>query len=79
MKADKPIQEKPVKKRFKVSSPGTKTLSTDNLDEANNELESLKLIKARSIDMSDENDKSTIHYTRGVFENNYHARVSWTK
>jgi hypothetical protein len=75
MKAEKRTAEKSEKKRFKVTSPGFKTIITNESEEVAKALEKFKSDKAKSIDVSDENDKSTTHYTRGTFERNYHAHV----
>lgn len=78
MKTEKPTQDKTAKKRFKVSSPGAKNVITDDPQEVNAAVAKLKENKANAIDVSDEQDKSTTHYTRGTFEKNYHAHVSFS-
>lgn len=79
MKPEKTIPEKTANKRFAISSAGTKTINTDDLDESKKAVEALKEAKVKSFDVSDENDKSITHFTKGTFDKNYHAKVSWSK
>lgn len=65
--------------RFSIVSPETKTIHTNDEEEVAKAVAQLQSKKARVIEVSDSNDKSIKTYTKGTFEKNYHAQVSYTK